>query len=80
MRITSRTYVHAMPEKRIMVHMKMSLQDYKAKVGECLTKNQGLSTQAKERLMTEYDSDFREFLKEGLSPEAAAAGMVTHLL
>ncbi len=57
----------------------MSLQDYKAKVGECL-KSLKIPTSRIENLMTEYDPDFQEFLEEGLSPEGAAASMAIHLL
>lgn len=83
LRKTSKTITYMMKVIRkwlIMGHMKMSLQDYKAKVGECLTKNLKASIQEKEDLMKEYDPDFQEFLEEGLSPEATAAGMAMHLL
>ena len=58
----------------------MNLESYKKKVEECLLKIQKVSTQVKDKLMKEYETDFQEFLEEDYKPEMVAYGMVTHLL
>ena len=42
--------------------LKMSLEDYKQKVKECLTKKYNCTTTEVNRLMTEYENDFQEAL------------------
>lgn len=43
---------------------KMSLEDYKLKVKECLTKKYNCTTLEANRLMTEYENDFQEALND----------------
>ena len=54
----------------------MSLEDYKQKVRECLTKNYKHTVQENERLMKLYEDDFQEFLSDRWEPSVAATAMV----
>ena len=58
---------------------KMSIEEYKKKIEECLEANYNVSTKPSP-LMKEYEDDFQEFLELDLSVETVAAGMVLHLL
>ena len=60
--------------------MKMTLEEYKKKVEECLVKNNNCSGGETKKLMKTYEDDFQEFLNTKLSPEATAVGMKMHLL
>lgn len=58
----------------------MTLEEFKKKVEKCLLEIQKCTTQEKNKLMKEYETDFQQFLEENYEPKVVAAGMITHLL
>lgn len=66
-------------EKEVILKEVISLEDYKKQVYDCLLKLNRTIPVA-ERLMKEYEEDFKGFLEENLPPNAAATGMAMNLL
>lgn len=54
----------------------MDLESYKQKVWDFLTKVNKCSPQVASSLMKEYEEEFPQFLKDGLTPEGAGTGMM----
>ena len=58
----------------------MTLEQYKESVFQCLTQKLNCTIPVAERLMKDYEEDFKGFLVENLPPNAAATGMAMNLL
>lgn len=67
-------------EKEVILKEVISLEDYKKQVYDCLTQKLNCTIPVAERLMKEYEEDFKRFLEENLPPNAAATGMAMNLL
>lgn len=60
--------------------LNMTLEQYKENVFQCLTQKLNRTIPVAERLMRDYEEDFKGFLEENLPPTAAATGMAMNLL
>ena len=60
--------------------LNMTLEQYKESVFQCLTQNLTRTIPVAERLMKDYEEDFKGFLEQNLPPNAAAVGMAMNLL
>ena len=60
--------------------LNMTLEEYKECVFQCLTQKLNRTIPVAERLMKDYEGDFKGFLEENLPPNAAATGMAMNLL
>ena len=59
---------------------KVSLQEYKKQVRDCLLKTYNLSTTVVEDLMKDPDSCWQTLLNDGLTPQETAYGRSVYLL
>ena len=64
------------PSRCCMSAMDKSLQEYKQKVEQSLLKNNNCTIQEAKRLMTLYDADFPELMKQFPDPKVASLAMV----
>ena len=68
------------PSRCCMSAMDKSLQEYKQKVRDCLTRTYKASTTEKENCLAGSDSYWQELLDSGLPADAAAYGTLSGLL
>ena len=60
--------------------LNMTLGQYKESVFQCLTQKLNCTIPVAERLMKDYEEDFKGFLEQNLPPNAAAVGIAMNLL